>query len=182
MILRRFIARKIDEITEEAIGVSVSELRILMEEMEENSTPKSVSGATSIYLKQIERDFPEFCVSEAQREIQEYIEEFVLEKNGKNIRVNQIAISGYKKAETYATIQYQCSVGFDTPEQSRYETRYCLEYTLKLVEEGVAAAVMKCPNCLATLESTDVSKCPYCDVKIIRDTILNWDVTSIKEK
>ena len=182
MIIRRFIARKIDEIAEETIGVSTSQLRTLIREMEETPAPKSVSGATSIYLKQIDRDFPEFCVSEAEREVKEYIEEFVLEKNGKNTRINQIAISGYRKAETYATIQYQCSVGFDTPDQSRCETRYSLEYTLKLVEEGVVAAAMKCPNCLATLEATDVSKCPYCDLKIIRDTILNWDVTSIKER
>lgn len=182
MILKRFIARKIDEITEEAIGVSTSQLKTMMKEIKETPAPKSVSGATRIYLNQIERDFPEFSESEAEREIRGYIEEYVSDKNGRNTHINQIAISGYRKAETYATIQYQCSVGFDTSNQSRCETRYCLEYTLKLVEEGVASAAMKCPNCGAALEATDVSKCPYCDVKIIRDTILNWDVTSIKER
>ena len=69
MILKRFIARKIDEITEEAIGVSTSQLKTMMKEIEETPAPKSVSGATRIYLNQIERDFPEFSESEAEREI-----------------------------------------------------------------------------------------------------------------
>lgn len=182
MWLKRFIRRKINEMTVRTIGISATQLQSFLEEAENEPTPKSVSGATELYLKQISRDFPDFCPSEAKNEISQYIEQYAAKQGGTNIRINRISISGYRKYDTYATIQYQCSTGFNRPEGNRYETRYILDYTLKIKDNGSASAVMKCPNCGAALQHTDILQCPYCDIKIIRDTILSWDVTSIKEK
>ena len=182
MCLKRFIRRKIDEMAVRAIGVSATQIKHFLEDAEDEPIQKSVSGATDLYLKQIERNFPNFCSSEAENEISQYVEQYAAKQGGTNIRINRISISGYRKYDTYATIQYQCSTGFNRPEGNRYETRYILDYTLKIKDNGSASAVMKCPNCGAALQHTDILQCPYCDIKIIRDTILSWDVTSIKEK
>lgn len=171
IIIGRIVDRVLDHTMEELLDF----------DMEDAPTPKSVGGATSIYLKQIQRDFPDFMPNEAMHEIREYVTRHVARQNGTNIVINGIAIAGYRKTENFAVMQYQCSVGFDVAGRRRCETRYGLEYTLRIVDDGVAAVAMKCPNCAAVLEATDVTKCPYCDIKIMRDTILNWEVTSIKE-
>ena len=182
MFLKRFIRKKVNQLAEEAIGISATQLMDFVEDAKDKPQIKSVSGATDIYLRQITRDFPDYVPSEAEREIREYVNEYVAGQGGSNICINRISISGYRKSENYALVQYQCSVGYDRQGKSRCETRYILEYTMKLVEDGVAVFAMKCPNCGAALEKTDVTNCPYCDIKIIRDTILNWEVTSLREK
>ena len=181
-MIRRLIKRQLDRALRREIGLSTDDLHKIGEFIGDDLTPKSVSGATELYLNQIVRDFPDFLPSEAEREIAEYIKEYIEQKQGMNVQIHRMAISGYRKSESYAMIQYQCAVGYDTVGQDRCETRYQLEYTLTLTEKGVASVAMKCPNCGAALEKTDVTNCPYCDIKIVRDTILNWEVTSMKEK
>ena len=73
------------------------------------------------------------------------------------------------------------AVGFNKDKQ-RIETRYDTDYTLRLAINNIATAVMECPNCGAPIDSTSLTHCRYCDVKIIKDTILNWEFASIKEK
>lgn len=200
--IKRTIRRKINNV----LGCSVSELTHSLQEAE-LIQPKSVSGATNIYLKQIERDFPYFHNSDAEVAIKNFLTEYIgIKYEGKenfknsnvdsgilstieketpsdiqNIVFNKISISGYHKSDEYATISYQVSTGFDL-HSKRYETRYKVNYTLRLSDNNIATKAVICPNCGATIESTSETKCPYCDTKIIRDTILNWVISSIVEE
>lgn len=212
---KRLLKRKINKISRDLIGVSVNDVKNIVStvsnlanQAEEIVEPKSVGGATSIYLKQIERDFPDFHNYDAESAIKTFVSEYLsvkyegkrnfeqsnvddcvinlVEKHPsitdvKNIIFNKIAIAGYKKSDEYATINYQCSVGFDI-DAKRIETRYKINYTLRLAQDNIATKALICPNCGATIESTSETTCPYCDTKIIRDTILNWVFSSIVEE
>lgn len=212
---KRLIRRKINRMSQELIGVSTNDIKTIVSTIntlndvaEETVSPKSVGGATNVYLKQIERDFPDFHNCDAESAIKTFVSEYLMIKyEGKtgfnnanvdkgilnliekstntqdvqNITFNKIAISGYRKSDEYATINYQCSVGFDINGR-RIETRYKMNYTLRLLQNNIATKALICPNCGATIESTSETNCPYCDTKIIRDTIFNWIFSSIIEE
>lgn len=212
---KRMLRRKINQVSRDLIGISASDVKNIVSTVntlantaEEIVEPKSVGGATTIYLKQIERDFPDFHNYDAESAVKTFVSEYLsikyegkysftnanidngiigmieksqIQKDVQNIKFNKIAISGYKKSDEYATINYQCSVGFDV-EGKRVETRYKMNYTLRLTQNNIAAKAMICPNCGATIESTSDTQCPYCDAKIIRDTIFNWVFSSIIEE
>jgi hypothetical protein len=217
--IKRKVKRKINSVSNEIFGIGanavINEIKkagnngdLIDALNEEANKPKSVGGATNIYLKQINRDFPDFHNSDAETALKTFIseylqiiyeqessfnnskvdkgliEQFEISNNYidvKNIKFNKIAISGYKKTDEYATVTYQCSVGFDI-NGKREETRYEVNYTLRLLQENIATKALMCSNCGATIESTSHLNCPYCDAKIIRDTIFNWIFSSIIER
>jgi predicted Zn-ribbon and HTH transcriptional regulator len=183
---------------------TISELRQI-EEMD--PTPKSVSGATDLYLRKIQLDFPDYHHSDTELAVDAFIKEYLsytyahgkgfqnsnvdelfaknLERKfnnqpAYNVVINRIAIAGYHKTDTYATIDMQVSVGFHMSDK-RIETKYLVKYTFMLKEDQIATKAMECENCGASLESTQLTRCPYCDAKIIRDTIMSWKFNYIKE-
>ena len=183
-----------------------STIKTVAGEMDEIVEPKSVGGSTSMFLKQIERDFPDYHNPDAENAIKTFLMEYInirygaqkdftnskiddkilinirKEPNGKvsNMIFNGIAIYGYKKTKDYATVTYRCSLGFDY-NGKRIETRYEVDYTLQLADRNVASLSMKCPNCGGTYSSTKDTCCPYCGAGIIKDTILNWFITETYE-
>jgi hypothetical protein len=214
--IKRNIKRKVNSISNELFGVSPSDVAYAvsavkaigdMAESGELAEPKSVGGATSIYLKQIEEDFPDFHNDDAEVAIKTFVTEYIdIQYNNKkdfthskvykellpqikkhsqksnisNIDFHKISICAYKKSDEYATIEYRASVGYNT-NSKRIETRYIIDYSLRLSNNSVATQALICPNCGATIESTSLTNCEYCGTKIIRDTILNWSISSIKE-
>ena len=122
-----------------------------------------------------------FINSNVDVRIIDTIETSNTKQNISDITINKISISNYKKSDEYATIEYQCSVGFNKNAQ-RVETRYVIKYTLRLTDSSISTKAMTCPNCGATIESTLETHCAYCDAKIIRDTIMSWLFTDIKER
>lgn len=173
----------------------------------DNPEPKSVGGATEIYLKQIKSDFPDFAETEAESAIHVFMHEYLniiynqstkfdnanvddrlLDYFNRNnlavepiqIIINQISITSYKKSDEYATIAYNVSIGYNI-NNTRVETRYQLNYTFKLLDQYRMSEALICANCGGSLESTSTMVCPYCDTKIIRDTIMSWKFSSIKE-
>lgn len=166
---------------------------------------KSIGGATSTLLPKIQRDFPDFHNPDAEEAIKTFVIEYLNIKYGSqqgfiksktdkninyniqkttsstvsNITFNRIAIYDYKKSNDYATITYKVSVGFDR-NGKRIETRYELDYTLQLKDDGIHTKTMTCNNCGGPLSTID-TVCPFCDVKIIKDTIMNWMVMKITE-
>ena len=173
---------------------------------------KTVGGATNILLPQIHNDFPDFHNLDAENDVKSVIKDYlsiihgnkknfnegtvsanvpkmVSSKNsGKisNVVFHRIAIYNYQKTLDYATITYRCSVGYKLNEK-QIETRYEVQYTLQLKDQGVTTEILKCLNCNAPLDDFNGSKnkyngvCPYCNTKIIRDTIMSWLVSDIKE-
>ena len=167
---------------------------------------RTTGGATAVMLEKIQADFHDFHESDAAAAIQTFIMEYlaikyegqqgfktanVSEKIQLNlgpktmsrvadIRVNQIAISDYKKSLNSATITYRVSTGF-TMGGSRREKLYEVLYTLQLRDEYEASKFLRCTVCDAPLEATS-GECKYCGTKHIRDTIENWVVTGVVEK
>lgn len=189
------------------VGVVKDTISELQKLEEIDPAPKSVSGATDLYLRRIQNDFPDYHHSDTELAIDVFIKEYLsyIYAHGKgfqnshvdellvnglerkfnnqpayNIVVNRTAISGYHKTDTYATIDIQVSVGFHMSDK-RVETRYLVKYTFMLQEDHIATKAMECENCGAALESTQLTYCPYCDAKIIRDTIMSWKFSYIKE-
>ena len=166
-----------------------------------------MSGATNLYLPKITKDFADFHNSEALAAINIFINEYLdIKYNEKNkfehsniepgleeiialspirgsvhnVNIHKTAIYAYDKTNEYATITYQIAVGYNVND-SRKEERYKIEYTLKLSEKGIADKILQCDNCGATIDSTAIEVCPYCDARIIRDTRMSWRFTSITE-
>ena len=189
------------------ISSLTSKINTLSKMESDNTEPKSVSGATEIYLKQIKNDFPDFIETEAESAINVFVHEYlniiyhqiVRFDNAniddrlldylnisdccvepKNIVINQISIASYKKSDEYATITYNVSVGYNI-KNTRIETRYTINYTFKILDEYKFSEALTCVNCGGNLESTSTMVCPYCDTKIIRDTIMSWKFSSIKK-
>lgn len=173
-----------------------------------DNTPKvrSTGGATSAYLERVLHDFKDFHAEDADTDVKTFIIEFLQIKYGRkqnfekakvservlihigdkttsslsNIKINQIAISGYQKSLNSATLRYRVSAGYNQ-NGMRKEKLYEVEYTLQLRNEYDASAFLKCENCGAPLKESD-GVCPYCGMKHIRDTISNWVVTDVVEK
>lgn len=171
---------------------------------EEAAAPKSVGGATSMYLKKIINDFPGFHNQDAEAAIKTFIIEYLnikynnqsefkksnvnnnillnINKENKqnisNIKFNGIAIYNYDKTADYATITYRCSFGYDL-NNHRQEVRYDIDYTLQLFDNNIAQKAMKCSNCGGTLSTKNGNECPYCGTKVIMDTIMNWYITEV---
>lgn len=183
------------------IATTVKQVATAVEEVPD---VKTVGGATTMYLKDIQRDFPDFHNSSAESDIKTFISEYiniaygklkdyqmssissvvelrpnkVIEGNVTNIKFNKIAIYDYKKTKEYSTIKYWASVGFDV-DGKRIETRYEVGYTYQLEVDSIATAQAKCTVCGAPIENLSLGKCPYCGAAFIKDTIMSWDVTSV---
>ena len=176
-------------------------------EAEIHPEPRTVFGATSIYLPQILKDFPDFHESDAVSAVKRLIFEYLsIKYEGKesftdsvtepglermadtakasgNVtgeKVHAVAISKYEKTKEYATITYQASVGYSL-DGKPIEERYAVEYTLKLRENDIEQKTLICPQCGGAYDSTAQTVCPYCGSGIIRDTIMSWRFTSIEE-
>lgn len=173
-----------------------------------NSAPsiRSTGGATSVYLTKISSDFKDFHADDAEADIQTFLLEllqlqyderesferakvsdkvlmnFEKKQNAgslRNIKINNIAISNYRKSLNSATITYRASIGFDV-QSNRQEKLYEIEYTLQLRDEFGEKAFLECKNCGAPLKE-ESGECAYCGMKHLRDTISSWVVTDCKE-
>ena len=184
----------------------VSTLAKIISDASDIPEPKSVGGATNLYLKKITKDFPSFHNPDAEAAIRSFIIEYLDIKYGKssrfkkskvnknilfninkikgqsvsNLTFNGIAIYNYEKSIDYATIVYRCSFGYDLNGQRR-EVRYDIDYTLQLFDNGIAQKAMTCSNCGGVLSINDNVECPYCGSKIIMDTIMNWYITEMAQ-
>ena len=166
--------------------------------------PKTVFGATSIYLPQVVRDFPDFHNSDAIAAVKTLVYEFLsIRYEGKSYftqsivsdgliamidrvaghtvsgeAVHKVAISNYVKTRECATITYQASVGYQL-DGERVEERYAVEYTMSLRDEYGEKKALVCPRCGGAYTSTSQTTCAYCGAGIVRDTIKSWRFTSI---
>lgn len=161
-----------DEVMDVTVGATgltpsqiynVAEAAMTFLEGAEAPKPKSVTGATDVYLKKIMADFNNWSMSDAEVDIQDFIREYLavkyegaeainvrnvgeevlasIEKSAEPLKVsdvvfNKFAISGYQKSEDYATIKYQVSCGFnltDSEKTVRRETRYKINYSLRFI-------------------------------------------------
>lgn len=192
------------------VGMNSGDIGTLInaaQEISKEPEVKSVSDLTRIYLPKITKDFADFHNTEAVAAVKMFIKEYLdikyqnkhsfinsnvqpglettvnvePEKSSVNdVLIHKIAIKDYIKTNEYATIFYQASAGY-TVNGDKKEERYKIEYTMKLKENGIAEKIMKCDNCGASIDSAEHETCPYCDVRIIRDTRMSWKFTSVTD-
>ena len=176
----------------------------LAQDMPRPVEPKTVFGATSIYLPKVERDFPDFHNNDAVAAVKTLVCEYLaIRYEGKesftksivsngliamidrqpghtvNIEaVHQVAMSRYVKTRECATITYQASVGY-LLDENPVEERYAVEYTMSLRDEYGEKKALICPHCGGAYASTGQTVCAYCGSGIVRDTVKSWRFTSI---
>ena len=98
-----------------------------------------------------------------------------------DIMFHQIGIQNYQKSINYATIIYRLSFGYRL-DGVLIETRYEVHYTLQLRNYDTSVEVLRCKNCNAPIDiSGAIATCKYCESKIVRDTIMTWVVSDIRE-
>ena len=184
----------------------ISDLVKEVQSVDRTVEPKSVSGATSIYLPMVVKDFPDFHNEEAiaavktllceylairyegaqdfmKSQVSEGLLSTVDKGKGHEVKdetVHKVAMSKYVKTKEYATITYQAAVGYKLDGEP-VEERYAVEYTLKLIENGYTAQTLICPRCGGSFDSTKDTRCPYCGGAIVRDTWFSWLFTAISE-
>lgn len=201
--------REVVDITVGATGLTPEQISTVVGAISEGARtpdPRSVSGATDVYLKKIMKDFDNFSKNDAEIAVKNFIKQYLAiryegrqsfdlgvsnsvqsgivpvsgEHTVKNIVFNKITIAGYEKQEEYATIKYQISCGYDL-DGERVETRYKISYSLRFREEGESAVSYICPNCNAEISADNTGECQYCGAKIVMDTIYTWYISSITE-
>ena len=125
--IKRNIKRKVNSISNELFGVSPSDVAYAvsavkaigdMAESGELAEPKSVGGATSIYLKQIEEDFPDFHNDDAEVAIKTFVTEYIdIQYNNKKDFTHskvykellpQIKKHSQKCISDFVNVSYQC--------------------------------------------------------------------------
>ena len=144
--LIRVLRREVTDVVVGATGltpseaVEVAKVATTLAKGAQTPSPKSISGATDIFLKKIMADFPNFSNSDAEKALSECIHEYIdIKYEGKtqfempnvargvettsersredckigNITIHRFAIADYEKSEEYATISYQAACGFD---------------------------------------------------------------------
>lgn len=202
--------REVTDIAVGATGLTPQQISTVVNALSEGAKtpePRSVSGATDVYLKKIMKDFGNFSKNDAEIALEEFIKRYIAAKHTggsldgfsnisrevktglasdsenhtvKNIVFNKITMAGYEKQEEYATINYQISCGYDL-DGERVETRYKVSYSLRFTETGEDAVTYVCPNCNAVISSDNTGECSYCGAKIVMDTIYTWYISSITE-
>ena len=171
----------------------------------ENPTPRTLFGATSIYLPKILNDFPDFHLPEAKNSLNLLLNEYLQIRFGQadkfvdsnaepdlaamvpraaapaelsDVAFHDCAIRSYIKTSEYATITYIATIGY-TAGDKRYEDRYLVDSTLKLSEMGIPKKLLICSQCGGAIDSTALKYCPYCGSGIVWDTKLSWRFTAV---
>ena len=175
------------------------------EELSE-TTPKSLSAMTNLYLPQILRDFPEFNWEEQQAAVEAKVQLFLETQNVETagaIRIHRTVISRYQKyggtasilCETAAEYWPQTENGHvrggmyrkqETQKmtQAHKKQTVCAAELLYVYDPGLsgAAASVICPNCGAPVEKLGAKQCRYCGSVLHVSGIMAWTVQNVRER
>ncbi|MBP5730944.1 MAG: zinc ribbon domain-containing protein [Clostridia bacterium] len=189
-------------------GLKLSDIKKALQDGKseaENPSPRTLFGATSIYLPKILNDFPDFHMPEAKNSLNLLLNEYLQIRYGQadrfatsnaefdlaamvprasepaelaDIAFHDCAIRSYIKTSEYATITYVATIGYAAGGK-RFEDRYLVDSTLKLSEEGIPKKLLICSQCGGAIDSTALKYCPYCGSGIVWDTKLSWRFTAV---
>lgn len=191
-------------------GLSMKDIKNAIQEGQreaESPSPRTLFGATSIYLPRILKDFPDFHMPEAKNAVGLLLTEYLKIRYGElddfkdsnvendlismvpkaeaagtvtGVNFHDCAIRNYLKTQEYATITYIATIGY-TALGRKLEERYQVDSTLKLSEEGIPKKLLICSQCGGAIDTTAHKFCSYCGSGIVWDTKLSWRFTAVKE-
>ena len=189
-------------------GITASDIAGIIHDAKEEEQcpePRTVFGATDLFMNQILKDFPDFHYKEVESSVKIFLYEMLsvkyegkssftdsvvikgLEKmidvspehsDVRDETVHKIAISNYVKTKEYNTIVFQAAVGYSV-NGKRCEERYKVEYSLLLYEHDVSKKNLTCKQCGGPIASTGVTVCPFCGTGFLWDTKVAWQFSSV---
>ncbi len=152
-------------------------------EEEEANTPKSVSGMTSIYVPQIQKDFPELNWIELRGIAEKHLKKHLGEKGVSGIRIHKTEVLSYLKNSGTCVIVFQSGVQYHTGTkkiQTRFNTH--MMYIQDAIEYGKDNGFsVTCPHCGGALTSLGAKFCEYCGSEVIPINIHVWNLHKIEE-
>ena len=182
------------------LGFPISQLDDIIRDarLDEEDTPKSLASMDSIYLKQLEKDFPNIEISKLKRKAESilmdiyhsikngdvsglegkmktFAEDEALKHNSiSDLKIHNTVISNYnknnKKATIIFSIAYQYYILKDgTKKKIQDRVRMEFIYTLELEEKTKSPILdFHCPNCGSPFHNIDDDSCSYCGCKLLK--------------
>jgi len=182
------------------LGFPISQLDDIIRDvhLDEEDTPKSLSSMDSIYLKKIEKDFPNIDISKLKRKaetvlmdiyhsiekgdismfngkIKAFAEEEILNHNSiSDLKIHNTVISRYYKNNNKATISFSIAYQyylFKNGCKKKIQDRVREEFVYSLeLEEKSSSSILDyhCPNCGSPFSSIDDDSCVYCGSKFYK--------------
>ncbi len=183
--------RKIDRLVNSTEARLVREVVKAIGEGEELSetTPKSLSAMTNLYLPQILRDFPEFNWEEMREMVEQAVKEYL--GHVSDIRIHRTVVSGYQKHGGNSTVicetaaQYTCEEQGGGDKTDHTVQTACvteLVYTYDQDQNPETTASITCPNCGAPVRKLGVKQCEYCGSILKVDNLEVWKVNRVATK
>ena len=186
-----YIRLKIRGILDKA-GFAGMRLKDIIEEarLEEQENPKSLASMDRIYLKQIQKDFPDINISQLKRKAEEILTECfhykdnsnlkltgkmknfvnsIIGKSIHNFRIHNTVISNYQKMNVTASIYFSTAFeyyldnkGKSVKTQDRVRTEFVYVIDETKVDKNINVLGIHCPNCGSPINTLGDKKCSYC--------------------
>lgn len=160
-------------------------LRSLIESREEaeRTVPRSLSGATELYLPQLRKDFPELNWAEFKAGAEQALTKALQEEGAKEILIHRTVLSAYRRykgtctAELCSAVQYLAD-GRLTQDRRTVTMAYVQDADKAGYENGVS---LTCPSCGAPVKSLGEKHCAYCGAAIREINMRVWRVMGVKK-
>ena len=171
---KRKINRSIGTLT--GLGTLISAAKeAAVNETQDETKPRSLSGGDPLFLAQIKKDFPDFSIIAAKEAVSEYMKNEFAEAEG--FRVHKSAICDYRRSGGEKTVVFQCA--FELREASLLrQKRYILHYTHKS-DDGGEYSSQTCPSCGAAIRP-GATECAYCGSRLVMNRAA-WEITEARE-
>lgn len=153
-------------------------------EAEVASTPKSVSGMTTIYAPMIQEDFPELNLVEMKGIAESHLKNYLSkEKHYVSVHIHKTEVLRYIKESGTCVIIFQSGVQYLTGTkkvQNRYNTH--MMYVQDANEYGYTKGYSTtCPHCGGAISDLGRKLCDYCGSEIIPINIHVWELHKIEQ-
>ena len=150
--------------------------------LQDETTPKSLSGGDSLFIDSILRDFPDFNLDMAKKYVRDRLQETL--GGMEDYRFHRCIINNYIRSSIDKTILFQAAVQYRVDSvlrQKRYMLHY--SYTVDNSAEGDTSVKVAgvCPNCGAPLGSSDARVCSYCNSRLTDVMGNTWKFTEVYE-
>lgn len=153
-------------------------------ETEAENMPKSLPGATDVYLPVVRKDFPELNWPEFRAGAEKELKKHLTKEGCADILIHRTVLGEYRRekgncyAVLYSAVQYSLD-GKKT--QARYSVTmgYVQDADKAGYENGVSLC---CPKCGAPVKSLGEKTCAYCGAAIEEINMRVWRCVAVTAK